>query len=140
MTRFLVFLIVAYFVYYLIKNGLKNKTEQRTDYQKKQTDNYRETDAGNAHIREIAYVVYSATNDRNTCDVCKSLDGRHLLPNSNLLQKIKPPHAGCKNPKGCRCTLVYITKDEENGSEIETLLKRHGGICDKHVIEKERGK
>ncbi|OOP57935.1 MAG: hypothetical protein AYP45_00570 [Candidatus Brocadia carolinensis] len=76
------------------------------------------------HLKEIAYVFYSTTNDDNTCDVCRELEGRHLLPNHKILQQIKPPHPGCKNPAGCRCTLVYVTRDEDGSAEIESLLKK----------------
>src|SRR3989304_2319577 len=87
-------------------------------------------------LKEISYVYFSATKDGDTCDVCKALDGSHLLPNHKMLHDIKPPHAGCKSPEGCRCTLVYVTRDEEGSREIESLLKRCGGMCDRQAIER----
>ena len=135
MTRFLVLLIAAYVVYYLIKNSLQGKTEKTAPRSPKEKKADRVT--VDTHLKEIAYVYYSATQDGDTCDVCLSLDGKHLLPNHKILHDIKPPCINCKSPKGCRCTLVYVTRDEENGREIESLLKRHGGVCDKQTIERE---
>jgi len=134
MTRFIVFLIAAYVIYYLLKNSLKSKTPGNTTQHHKD----KKTDVVTTHLKEIAYVFYSAAKDGNTCDVCMALDGRHMLPNHKILQDIKPPHAGCKSPKGCRCTLVYVTRDEEGSREIESLLKRRGGMCDRQTIDRER--
>lgn len=134
MIRFLVFLIAAYVVYYLVKNSLKSKAPESSTTQHPPE---KKTDAA-TRLKEIAYIFYSATKDRNTCDVCMSLDGKHMLPNHKMLHTIKPPHANCKNSKGCRCTLVYVTRDEEGSSEIESLLKRYGGTCDRKTIDTER--
>ncbi len=134
MTRFIVLLIAAYIIYYLFKNSLKSKTSRNVTQH--HTD--KKSDAVITHLKEIAYVFYSATKDGNTCDVCMELDGRHLLPNHKILQTMKPPHTGCKSPKGCRCTLVYVTRDEEGSREIESLLKKRGGMCDKQTIDRER--
>ncbi len=133
MTRFLVLLIIAGIIYYLIKNSLKGRTTRDNSpaYQDKRTP------VVNTQIKEIAYIYYSATKDSNTCDVCMALDGKHLLPNHKMLHHIKPPHTDCKSHKGCRCTLVYVTQDEDGGRKIEALLKRHGGICDRQTIERE---
>lgn len=133
MTRFLVFLIIAYIVYYLVKNSFKDNKSR------KNTQNRREkkSDLVSVHVKEIAYIIYSATKDGNTCDACLALDGKYLLPGHKILTTIKPPHAGCKNPKGCRCTLIYVTRDEEGGREIESFLKKRGGMCDVQVIENE---
>jgi hypothetical protein len=137
MTRFIVFLIAAYVIYYyLFKNSLKSKTSRNTTQRHK--DKKTDTDIVATRLKEIAYVFYSTVKDSNTCDVCMALDGRHMLPGHKLLQEIKPPHAGCKSPKGCRCTLVYVTRDEEGSREIESLLKRRGGVCDRQTIERER--
>lgn len=133
MTRFLVFLIIAYIIYYLIKNSLKGKTTRKAPHPPKE----KKAEEVKTYLKEIAYVFYSATKDGDTCDVCMALDGRHLLPNHKTLQDIKPPHTGCKNLQGCRCTLVYVTRDEEGGRAIESLLKRHGGMCDRKTIERE---
>lgn len=135
MIRFLVFLIAVYLIYYLIKNSIKGRTARNTA-QTPQGYKEKKSDVVNTHIKEIAYVYYSAAKDGDTCDVCKALDGRHLLPNHKMLHDIKPPHIGCKSPEGCRCTLVYVTRDEEDSAEIEYLLKRHGGICDRRTIER----
>lgn len=134
MTRFLVFLIAAYVIYYLLKNSLKSKAPRNTT----QHPPDKKTDVVTTRLKEIAYVFYSATKDGNTCDVCMSLDGRHMLPNHKMLRTIKPPHEGCKSPRGCRCSLVYVTRDEEGSREIESLLKRYGGTCDRKTIDKER--
>lgn len=134
MTRFLVFLIAAYVIYYLIKNSLKSKSPGSTTRHPPD----KKTDTATTRLKEIAYIFYSAAKDGDTCDVCMSLDGRHMLPNHKMLHIIKPPHANCKSPKGCRCTLVYVTRDEEGSGEIESLLKRYGGVCDRKTIDKER--
>ncbi|MDN3512767.1 MAG: hypothetical protein NG747_00020 [Candidatus Brocadia sp.] len=134
MTRFLVFFIAAYIIYYLLRNSLKSKTPENTTRRQKGN----KTDVVTTHLKEIAYVFYSAAKDDDTCDVCMALDGRHMLPNHKMLHSIKPPHSDCKSPKGCRCTLVYVTRDEEGSKEIESLLKKRGGICDKQTIEKGR--
>ena len=133
MTRFLVLLIAAYIIYSLFKNRLKSKTSRNVTQH--HTD--KKPDVVITHLKEIAYVFYSATKDGNTCSACMELDGRHLLPNQKILQTTKPPHAGCRSPKGCRCTLVYVTRDEEGSREIESLLKRRGGMCDKQTIDQE---
>jgi len=135
MIRFLVFLIAVYLIYYLIKNSIKGRTARNT-YQSPPVHKEKKSDVVNTHLKEIAYVYYSAAKDGDTCDVCKALDGRHLLPNHKMLHDIKPPHTDCKSPKGCRCTLVYVTRDEEDSGEIEYLLKRHGGMCDRRTIER----
>ena len=132
MTRFLVFLIVAYVVYYLIKISLKGKPTKNVPKQRKEN----KANVVDTHLKEIAYVYYSASKDGNSCDVCNTLDGIHLLPNHKILHNIKPPHKDCKSPKGCRCTLVYVTRDEEGGKEIEALLKNLGGVCDRKTLGK----
>ena len=134
MTRFIVLLIAAYVVYSIVKRSLKgtpsgNNVQQHTD---------KKSEPVVTHLKEIAYVFYSATNDGNTCDVCRELDGRHILPNHKILQQIKPPHPGCKSPAGCRCTLVYVTRDEDGSAEIESLLKKRGGMCDRQTIDRNR--
>ncbi|HHT9114059.1 MAG: hypothetical protein HZA47_06495 [Planctomycetes bacterium] len=135
MIRFLVFLIAVYIIYYLIKNSIKGRTARNT-YQSPQGHKEKKPDVVNTHLKEISYVYYSSAKDGDTCDVCKALDGSHLLPNHKTLHNIKPPHTDCKSSKGCRCTLVYVTRDEEGSKEIESLLKRHGGMCDKQTIER----
>lgn len=134
MTRFLVFLIAAYVIYYLFKNSLKSKAPGNTT----QHPPDKKTDVAATRLKEIAYVFYSATKDGNTCDVCMSLDGMHILPDHKMLHRIKPPHSDCKSTQGCRCTLVYVTRDEEGSREIESLLKRCGGMCDRNTLDKER--
>ena len=132
MTRFLVFLIVGYVVYILIKKSLKGKTIKNIDQPGKE----KKADVADIHLKEIAYVYYSTSKDSDSCDICKTLDGTHLLPNHKMLHDIKPPHKDCKSSKGCRCTLVYVTRDEEGGREIEALLKKLGGVCDRKTIER----
>ncbi len=134
MTRFIVLFIAAYVVYYLFKNSFKSKSSRSVAQpHKDETANVVVT-----HPKEIAYIFYSATKDSNTCDVCMELDGRHMLPDHKILHDIKPPHTSCKNQNGCRCTLVYVTRDEEGSNEIESLLKRRGGMCDRQTIDRER--
>ena len=135
MIRFLVFLIAVYLIYYLIKNSIKGRTARNT-YQSPPGHKEKKSDVVNTHLKEIAYVYYSAAKDGDTCDVCKALDGRHLLPNHKTLHNIKPPHTDCKSPKGCRCTLVYVTRDEEDSGKVESILKRCGGMCDRQTIER----
>lgn len=134
MTRFLVFLIAAYIIYYLFTNSLKGKTTRNTP----QPEKDKKTDPVTTHLKEIAYLFYSAAKDNDTCDVCAALDGRHMLPNHKMLPTMKPPHKNCKSRKGCRCTLVYVTEDEEGSKEIESLLRKHGGVCDKQTIDRMR--
>jgi hypothetical protein len=136
MMRFLVLLIAAYLIYYLIKNSINKGGTTRNTYKTHQSSKEKKADVVNTHLKEIAYVYYSAAKDGDTCDVCKALDGSHLLPNHKMLHDIKPPHTGCKSPEGCRCTLVYVTRDEEGSGEVESLLKRFGGMCDKQTIER----
>lgn len=135
MIRFLVFLIAVYLIYYLIKNSI-TKGRTTTACKTPQGNKEKKADVFNTHLKEIAYIYYSATKDSDTCDKCKALDGSHLLPNHKMLHHIKPPHTNCKSPKGCRCTLVYVTRDEEGSREIESLLKRSGGMCNKQTIER----
>ena len=135
MIRFLVFFIAVYIIYYLIKNSIRGRTARNT-YQTPQGRKEKTADVVSTHRKEIAYVYYSAAKDSDTCDVCKALDGSHLLPSYKMLHDIKPPHTDCKSPKGCRCTLVYVTRDEEGSGEIESLLKRRGGMCDRQTIER----
>ncbi|KAB2832445.1 MAG: hypothetical protein F9K48_10485 [Candidatus Brocadia sp.] len=134
MTRFIVLLIAVYVIYSLVKKSLKGKPP-RNDAQQHQE---KKKEPVVTYLKEIAYVFYSATNDGNTCDVCRELDGRHILPNHKILQQMKPPHPGCKNPAGCRCTLVYVTRDEDGSAEIESLLKKRGGMCDQQTIDRNR--
>ncbi|MDN3510479.1 MAG: hypothetical protein QY310_05415 [Candidatus Jettenia sp. CY-1] len=136
MTRFIIFFIIVCVIYYLIKNSLKGRTT-RTIHHDRRRRTYKEAEVADIQLKEIAYVFYSAVKDGGTCDVCMTLDGRYLLPNHKMLHTIKPPHAGCKSAHGCRCTLVYVTRDEEGGREIESCLKRHGGMCDKQTVERE---
>lgn len=133
MTRFLVLLIAAYIIYYLLKRSLKDKAKRNTTPANKENH----ADTVNTHLKEIAYVFYSTAKDRDTCDTCLALDGKHLLPNHKILNDIKPPHVDCRNPKGCRCTLVYVTREEDGSKEIETILKRQSGLCDRQTIDRE---
>ncbi|GAB63661.1 MAG: hypothetical protein DWB56_15950 [Candidatus Jettenia sp.] len=135
MTRFIIFFIIVCVIYYLIKNSLKGRTTRTIHQDRRRT--YKEAEVADMQLKEIAYVFYLAVKDGGTCDVCMTLDGRYLLPNHKMLHTIKPPHAGCKSAHGCRCTLVYVTRDEEGGREIESCLKRHGGMCDKQTVERE---
>ncbi len=134
MTRFLVFIILVFVVYYLIRNSLKGRTTTEISRQPKQ----KKEDVVNPSLKEISYVFYTAAKDGDTCDICMALDGKHLLPDHKMLLDIKPPHAECKSSKGCRCRLVYVTQDEEGSREIESLLKRFGGMCDRQTIERAR--
>ncbi len=140
MTRFLVFLIAAYIVYYLIKNSLKqakkkNTSQDRKKYEKKKKEDNADTPV--VHVKEIAYVYYSATKDGDSCDACRAIDGRHLLPHHKMLSELRPPLKHCKSKKGCRCSLVYVTRDEEDSRNIEFILQRYGGMCDRQSIERE---
>ncbi len=132
MTRFIVFFIAGYIIYYLIKNRFKDKHAGNGV----QYHTGKKSDTNPTHLKEIAYIFYSATKDANTCEACMELDGKHILPNHKILQQIRPPHSRCKNPKGCRCTLVYVTRDEDDSDEIEALLKKRGGMCDQRTIDK----
>ena len=134
MTRFFVFIILVFVIYYLIRNSLKGRAAREVFQQ----PNQKEEDVVSTSLKQISYVFYTAAKDGDTCAVCMALDGKHLLPDHKMLLDIKPPHAGCKSSKGCRCRLVYVTQDEEGSREIESLLKRFGGMCDRQTIERAR--
>ncbi len=132
MTRFIALFIIAYIVYYVIKNKLRHGAAKT----KRQPSSWgKNTETVETRLKEIAYVVYSANGDGDTCDLCAALDGRHFLPNHALLNSIKPPHPACNSHKGCRCTLTYVTRDEESSKEIVAFLGKRGGVCDRQTIE-----
>ena len=143
MTRLLVILIAVYVIYYLIKSSLKSKKlnsiKAENTSQSRTQKKYQEEKEGefDSYQKEIAYIIYSSTKDDDTCKVCLSLDGKYLLPDNRILNDIRPPNSGCKNTNGCRCKLMYVTKDEEGSERIESFLKKHGGLCDKQALEKE---
>lgn len=131
MTRFIALFIIAYIVYYVIKNKLKHGATRT----KRQPARAKKTEPVDTRLKEIAYVVYSAHRDGNTCELCAALDGRHFLPNHPLLNSIRPPHPACNSHKGCRCTLIYVTRDEEGSKEIVAFLGKRGGVCDRQAIK-----
>lgn len=131
MTRFIALFIIAYIVYYVIKNKLRYGAAKT----KRQPSRGEKAETVNTRLKEIAYIVYSANGDDDTCGLCAALDGRHFLPNHALLNSIKPPHPACNGHKGCRCTLTYVTRDEEGSKEIVAFLGKRGGVCDKQTIE-----
>ena len=134
MLRFIIIFAIGYLIYLSLKNSLKGK-QKRQHTGKSNTEQNK--DAFNTNlVKEISYVFYSATKDNLTCDVCRELDGKHFLPNHEIHHSIKPPHNSCKNPAGCRCSLVYVTEDEEQSKKIEMILKKYGGTCNKSTIEK----
>lgn len=131
MTRFIALFILSYIVYRLIKNRLRRytaKTKRQPSWEEK-------PETGQLRLKEIAYVVYSANGDGDTCDLCAALDGRHFLPDHPMLKSIRPPHPACSAHKGCRCSLTYVTRDEENSKEIVAYLGKRGGVCDKQAIK-----
>lgn len=131
MTRFIALFIIAYVVYYVIKNKLRHVAAKT----KRQPSQGEKPETVQIRLKEIAYVVYSANGDGDTCGLCAALDGRHFLPNHSLLNSIKPPHPACNSHKGCRCTLTYVTRDEEGSKEIVAFLGKRGGVCDRQTIE-----
>jgi hypothetical protein len=136
MTRLLVLLLSAYIIYYLIRTSLKGKTTgnaRQTSVKKQKPEN---AETANTRLKEIAYVYYSTAKDNDACTECNAFEGRYFLPNHKMLHSIRPPYSGCKSHKGCRCTLVYVTRDEEDSGEIESILKKHGGMCDRQTIRK----
>lgn len=140
MTRVLVFLIAGYLVYYFMRYSLRKEAKKNTSQDQKKHEKKKKEDKSDipvAHVKEIAYVYYSATKDGDSCDICRAIDGRHLLPYHKMLSELRPPHKHCKSKKGCRCSLVYVTRDEEGSRNIERILQKHGGMCDRHAIERE---
>ncbi|MEK6737191.1 MAG: hypothetical protein AABY74_00820 [Planctomycetota bacterium] len=131
MTRFIALFILSYIVYYLIKNKLRRYTAKT----KRQPSWGEKPETVQIRLKEIAYVVYSANGDGDTCDLCAALDGRHFLPGHPMLNSIRPPHPACNGHKGCRCTLTYVTRDEEGSKEIVAYLGKRGGVCDKQAIK-----
>lgn len=134
MLRFIIIFAVFYLIYLSLKNSLKVK--QKRDVRKNNTGQKKDVFNTN-HVKEISYVFYSAAKDNSTCDVCKELDGKHFLPSHEIHHSIRPPHNNCKNPDGCRCSLVYVTEDEAQSQKIELILKKYGGSCNRSTIEKE---
>lgn len=135
MLRFIVLLIIIYIAYYFFRNALTGKTTKKVSSQSERKDR-KYAKVVDAHVKEIAYVFYATSNDEKVCDVCQSLEGRYLLPDHKMLSHLKPPHIACKNPDGCRCTLVYVTRDEEGSREVEYFLRKHGGMSDRKTIRK----
>lgn len=131
MTRFIVLSIIAYIIYYVIKNKLRHSAVRT----KRQPSREGKTETVDARLKEIAYVIYSANGDGDTCELCAALDGRHFLPNHAMLSSIRPPHPACNSHKGCRCTLTYVTCDEEGSKEIVAFLGKRGGVCDRQAIK-----
>lgn len=56
-------------------------------------------------------VERSALLDRNTCDVCKRLDGQSALLGSPEAFDLQPPR-GCLGRAACRCLLVFVADTE----------------------------
>jgi len=133
MLRFVIILVVAYVLYYLIKSSLKEYAFSKKNAAQK-FRNSKENTPHKGKIKEIAYVLYSSIKDNEVCDVCKSYDGNYFLPDHKMLQSISPPHVHCKNAEGCRCSLVYVTRDEEQAIEIESILRRFGGMRNSETV------
>jgi len=131
MTRFIALFIIAYIVYYVIKNKLSRFAAKT----KRQPSREEKPETVQIRLKEIAYVVYSANGDDDTCDLCAALDGRHFLPEHPMLNSIRPPNPACNSHKGCRCTLTYVTRDEEGSKEIVAFLGRRGGVGDRQAIK-----
>lgn len=135
MLRFIIIFAIIYLVYLSLKKSLQ-EGKQRGGSTRSRTEQKKDVFNTN-RVKEISYLFYSATKDDSTCDICKELDGKHFLPNHEIHHSIKPPHRRCKNPNGCRCSLVYVTEDEAQSEKIELILKKYGGTCNKSIIEKE---
>ena len=135
MLRFIIIFAIIYLVYLSLKKSLQGG-KQKGGGTRSRTEQKRDVFNTN-RVKEISYLFYSATKDDSTCDICKELDGKHFLPNHEIHHSIKPPHHRCKNPNGCRCSLVYVTEDEAQSEKIELVLKKYGGTCNKSTIEKE---
>lgn len=55
---------------------------------------------------DIAYFYVSAISDKNTCQVCKELDGLHILNDKSQIERLRSYEKGiktCISPRGRRC-------------------------------------
>jgi len=92
---------------------------------------------------DIAYFYVSAILDKNTCQVCKKLNGLHILNDKSQLERLKNHEKGiktCISPHGCRCTLVGVLKEELGSDKIVAELKQAGGVLHKSYFEEEERK
>lgn len=58
---------------------------------------------------EIDRVISSALMDDNTCDYCRSMDGKEWKYGE---QPPEPPYPDCEGQDRCRCIFVYVYKSE----------------------------
>lgn len=91
---------------------------------------------------DIAYFYISAILDKDTCQVCRKLDGLHILNDESQLEKIRGYEDGiktCTSSVGCRCCLVGVFREEKGADEIASELREAGGVLPKgYFEEKER--
>lgn len=97
-----------------------------------------------AYEPDIAYFYISAILDENTCQVCKELNGLHIVNDESQLERIQSYENGikaCTSPLGCKCCLVAVLREESGADEIDSELRRVGGVLPKSYFEeKERRK
>lgn len=93
---------------------------------------------------DIAYFQISTILDKNTCQVCKEINGLHILNDKSQLERLRSYEKGiktCISPRGCRCILVGVFKEEIGSDKIVAELKKAGGVLPRtYFEEKERKK
>jgi tetratricopeptide (TPR) repeat protein len=91
----------------------------------------------------IAYFYVSAILDKNTCQVCKEINGLHILNDKSQLERLKNYENGvktCTSPHGCRCILVGVYKEEIGSDKIVAELEKAGGVLPKSYFEEKERK
>jgi len=92
---------------------------------------------------DIAYFYVSAISDKNTCQVCKDLDGLHILNDKSQLERLRSCEKGiktCISSRGCRCILVGVFKEEIGSDKIVAELKKAGGVLPRSYFEEKERK
>lgn len=92
---------------------------------------------------DIAYFYVSTILDKNTCQVCKGLDGLRILNEKSQLKRLRSYEKGikdCISSRGCRCILVGVYKEEVGSEKIVADLKKTGGILHRSYFEEQERK
>lgn len=92
---------------------------------------------------DIAYFYVSAISDKNTCQVCKELDGLHILNDKSQLERLRSYEKGikaCISSRGCKCILVGVFKEEIGSDKIVAELKKARGVLPKSYFEEKERK
>lgn len=90
----------------------------------------------------IGYFYISSILDKDTCAVCKKLNGLTILNDVSMSETIKTYEHGikdCTSVRGCKCILVGVYNDDAGSSVVVEELKKAGGIFpNKYFKEKDR--